>query len=236
MSTLMIPFNNQPVDTVQLTCSPNSTASYTVPAGKYARVSYFTKYGSYVTVNGTTIAESFSTSDYAHPTAGDAIQKGWESFEHNWDCGAGANSANSASYTFDSGWTYSNIRLCIELNNTHTAQYLRASYGGDSNNFLPIYKEKSNYTNASSKEYIVNNNIVLNNVTGSLEMRIITHVSYAQTATMRIFGSRKRKHDGESFNNNGFIWVKSGDVIGLGETHFSNSQAMCHIELYNEQS
>ena len=41
MSTLMIPFNNQPVDTVQLNCSPNSTASYTIPSGKYARVSYF---------------------------------------------------------------------------------------------------------------------------------------------------------------------------------------------------
>ena len=235
MSNIMIPFNNQPVDTVQLNCSANSTASYTIPAGKYARVSYFVKYGAYITINGNYIAESFSTSDYAHPTASEPIQNGWEGFSSVLTCPASANGNNVVTYTFGTGYIYSNVRVSLELNNSSTAQLVRLTYGSDSNNFIRIYKENSTI-NASTKEYQLDPQAVYDNIHGSLRLELTASSVQAQTATLRIHGSVKREHDGQAFNNNGSIWLKSGDVIELGETHFSNSSAMCHIELYNEQS
>ena len=121
------------------------------------------------------------------------------------------------------------------MNNAVTAQLVRLTYGSDSNNFMRIYKENATI-NADNKEYIVDSQAVYDNIHGSLRLELKANSNQAQTLTLRVHGSVKREHDGEAFNNNGSIWLKSGDVIGLGETHFSNSQAMCHIELYNEQS
>ena len=109
MSTLMIPFNNQPVETIQLNCSPNSTASYNIPAGKYARVYYLVTYGAYFNVNESSVALSSTTSDYASPSAADPIQIGWQGFNDSMDCGVGAGASNSSTYTFDAGYIYSNV-------------------------------------------------------------------------------------------------------------------------------
>ena len=181
------------------------------------------------------MALSSSSTDYAQTPPTDAIQLGWQQFSDTKTWASNVNGGDST-YIFDSGFDYRDIYIRVQVSAAQCT-LLRICAGTDSNQFLPVFIAGSHTETVGTKEFIENRNQVIGSIAGTMNLKVgATSLGGTVTASMWLYGVKRRKHDGQSFNNNGSIWLKSGDLIEIGETHFSNSQAMCHIELYNVQS
>tara|TARA_B100000131_G_scaffold302556_1_gene325808 strand:- start:12 stop:725 length:714 start_codon:yes stop_codon:yes gene_type:complete len=237
MSTLMIPYNHQPESTVQLNTSPNSTATYYIPAGKYARVSYHLRYGGFININDSSIAHSATATDYSHPSAAEPYETGWYEYHSNCTVSVTPGSSNESTIYFDPGWEYKNYRFFLTINNAYQPQQVRVCLHTDTNHYVPLAQTRG-LTTPSLQEYVVQPEFSMDPGAGQyIQLKLHANIYTSQSATLFAHGVRRRIHAGKGNDNiSNDIWLKSGDKITIGETHFTNSTAMCHIELYNEQS
>jgi hypothetical protein len=248
MSTLMIPFNNQPANTIAFEGTTGGD-TYTVPAGKYVRVDLTSMFGgkaevSYASGGGfKTILHTKPDNDEADGSSVKASKKAIR-FAVSATSGSGASGMANVDITLP-GDSSDICKFYLDFRTTNIPLSIAyISQVTDSNHSLPVWipngstgSVSNNLLNHSGAAGSGGHNgaeeITLPGGVG-LRARFQANAGATTDGTLYAFGTILREQKFDAVNKT--IWLVAGDQLKLTKADWSNSFSSAHIEEYNNQA
>lgn len=258
MSNIMIPFNNQPANTTVLHGNNTTSGStYTVPAGKYARICITASFGGKAMVNyASDPGASEQTIIWTRPDTNE--QNAGEKPSHKIELFNASNNSSASS----SGYGDVILPLPGDESDILTAYFrIRLNSGNSPQliSYFSLYKSSNPAiggvellpahfdltARGQNSQGQLADNIFFNGTSGSAapvklpggsQVKLRFQAAYGLTTDMKVdaWGTIEKKREFNSTTQE--IWLVEGDVLHLSQSDWDGSLAFAHIEEYNVQS